>query len=325
MTGVINMVDNKTNTTVIGFKRIGNFSFKLLRLIVICGICYYIIYPIIENVLFAFMTYEDLYDLRVGIIPKHWTLDNFKLVIRASDFWESSLNTLFISLLITVTQLVSCTLVGYGFARFKFPLKKLLFALVILVLIVPPQLIITPLYLNMRYFDIFGLIKLFNGQGLNLLNSPIVFAIIGFTCMGLKNGLYIYLIRQFYRNMPKELEEAAKIDGAGYYKTFLKVMLPSAKPILFIVGLFSFVWQWTDAFYSSWFLPSVSTLAVRVSGVSGDLNIIKEITGSSNLDIKLGSLLDGTGAVLIMIPLVILFICTRKLLIGGIERSGIVG
>ena len=319
------MNDNKINTSVSGLKKVGRFLFVLLRLIVICGICYYIIYPLIENLLFAFMTYEDLYDLRVGIIPKHWTLDNFKLIIEVSDFWVSTLNTLFISALVTVTQLASCTLVGYGFARFKFPLKKLLFAMVIVVLIVPPQLIITPLYLNMRYFDIFGMVKLITGQSINLLNSPVVFVIIGLTCMGLKNGLYIYLIRQFYRNMPKELEEAAKIDGAGYYTTFLKVMLPSAKPILFIVGLFSFVWQWTDAFYSSWFLPSVSTLAVRVLGVSSDLNVIKEITGSSNLDLKLGSLLDGTGAVLIMIPLVILFICTRKLLIGGIERSGIVG
>lgn len=319
------MKDNRLSSASNPYKKIGQFLFNILRGIVICGICYYIIYPVVENVLFAFMTQGDLYDLRVGLIPKHWTLENFKIVIRGSDFWRSTLNTLLISVLVTVTQLISCTLVGYGFARFKFPLKKLLFGIVILVLIVPPQLIITPLYLNMRYFDILGLWKLITGESINLLNSVWVFVIIGMTCMGLKNGLYIYLIRQFYRNMPKELEEAAKIDGAGYYRTFLQVMLPPAKPILFIVGLFSFVWQWTDAFYTSWFLPSMSTLAVKVSGVSSDLNIIKELTGANSIDIKYAQLLDGTGAVLIMIPLVIIFVCTRKLLIGGIERSGIVG
>ena len=319
------MKDNRLNSAVNPYKKLGNLLFGLLRGVVICGICYYIIYPVLENVLFAFMTQGDLYDLRVGLVPKHWTLENFKIVIEGSDFWSSTFNTLLISVLVTVTQLISCTLVGYGFARFKFPLKKLLFGIVILVLIVPPQLIITPLYLNMRYFDILGLASLITGESINLLNSVWVFVIIGMTCMGLKNGLYIYLIRQFYRNMPKELEEAAKIDGAGYYRTFLQVMLPPAKPILFIVGLFSFVWQWTDAFYTSWFLPSMSTLAVKVSGVSSDLNIIKELTGANSIDIKYAELLDGTGAVLIMIPLVIIFVCTRKLLIGGIERSGIVG
>ncbi len=315
----------KLNSAYSPYKKLGSFCYNLLRTVVICGICYYILYPVVENVLFAFMTQGDLYDLRVGLIPKHWTLENFNLVIKGSNFWKSTFNTLFISVLVTATQLISCTLVGYGFARFKFPFKKLLFGIVILVLIVPPQLIITPLYLNMRYFDLFGLARLITGESINLLNSIWVFVIIGLTCMGLKNGLYIYLIRQFYRNMPKELEEAAKIDGAGYYRTFLQVMLPPAKPILFIVGLFSFVWQWTDAFYTSWFLPSMSTLAVKVSGVSSDLNIIKELTGANSIDIKYAQLLDGTGAVLIMIPLVILFVCTRKLIIGGIERSGIVG
>ncbi len=305
--------------------RLGAFVYKLVRFIVLCGIAYYILYPILEKSLSAFMTIEDLYDKSVGIIPKHWTLSNIKLVLSQIDFTTASFNTIFISITSTITQLLSCTLVGYGFARFDFPFKKLLFGAVIIVLVVPVQVIITPMYLNYRYFDVFGIFKLINGEGLNLLDSIWPFLLGGITCMGLKNGLYIYLIRQFYRGVPKELEEAAKIDGAGYFSTFWQVMMPIGKPIMFVVTIFSFVWQWTDSFYSSWFYTSGKVVAVQVANLSENLQVANALTGMDTLDNRVASMLEGVGSLLVMLPLIILYVITQKNLVGGVERSGIVG
>ena len=306
-------------------ERIGTFFYKLFRLIIVIGLAYYIIYPILEKSLSVFMTTENLYDKSVGIIPRDWTLINLKTVISTISFLDSSLNTVLISAIAAITQAISCTLVGYGFARYKFPFKNVLFGAVILVLVIPVEVIITPLFLNYRYFDIFGIFKLINGEGINLLDSIWPFLINGITCMGLKNGLYIYLMRQFYRGVPKELEEAAKIDGAGYARTFYEVMFPMGRPILFVVIVLSFVWQWTDSFYASWFYSSGKVLAVQVANLSENLAVAKALTGMDNLDARMASMLNGAGALLLMLPLVIIYSFTHKNLVGGIERSGIVG
>ena len=93
-------------------------------------------------------------------------------------------------------------------------------------------------------------------------------------CMGLKNGLYIFMIRQYFRNIPKELEEAAYVDGCGTLKTFVRIMLPDAKPILTSCFLFAFVWQWTDKFYSKMFLGNIKLLSTQLAMIADRLIFI---------------------------------------------------
>ena len=306
-------------------KKTGSFCYKFVRFVMLCGIAYYILYPILEKCLSAFMTIDDIYDKSVGILPRHWTWENIFLVMKNIKFSRVALNSLFICIVTVVTQVISCTLVGYGFARFEFRGKKILFAAVILVLVVPTEVIITPMYLNYRYFDVLGIFKLITGEPLNMLNSVWPFVLGGLTCMGLKCGLYIYLLRQFYRGVPKELEEAATIDGAGYFTTFVRVMLPIGRPMIFVVAIFSLVWQWTDAFYPSWFYSSESVLAVEVGNLSENLEIAMKLVGMANLDPKLTSMLNGVGTLLLIVPVIVVYILTQKNLVGGVERSGIVG
>lgn len=306
-------------------KKAGSIAYKLVRAVMLCGIAYYILYPILEKCLAAFMSIEDLYDKSVGIIPRHWTIENIILVMKNIKFSSSAFNSLCLCVVSVLTQVLSCTLVGYGFARFEFRGKKILFAAVILVLVIPVEVIITPLYLNYRYFDVFGIFKLVTGSSLNLLDSIWPFVINGLTCMGLRCGLYIYLIRQFYRGVPKELEEAAAIDGAGYLTTFLRVMLPTGRPMIFVIAIFSLVWQWTDAFYPNWFYSSSSVMAVQVQSLAENLSIAQKLAGVTNLDTMLTNMLDGIGTLLLTVPLIVVYMLTHKNLIGGIERSGIVG
>ena len=297
-------------------KKWGNALYVLVRGIIVCGVCYYVLFPILQSFFQTFMARTDLYDSTVDLIPKNWTFDNLKIMFKAVNIPVTTLTTLSICLLVTATQLCSCTLVGYGFARFKFPLKNAFFMLVIFTLVVPPQTIITPLYLNFRNFA---------GTGLNLLNTVFPFGILGITAMGLKNGLYIFMIRQFYRNVPKELEEAAMIDGAGFLRTFVSVMLPSAKPILSVVAIFSLVWQWTDTFYNGWFAPNIKVLSTQILAVPTNLGVIQELLGVSVIEDGYDRLLNGTGSLIIMLPLIIFYIFTQRAFVESVERGGIVG
>jgi len=306
-------------------KRIGGILYSLLRTVIVLGVCYYVLFPILQSVFQAFMARQDLYDSTVDLIPKNWTFDNFRIIFEAVNIPEATLNTALISSVVTITQIASCTLVGYGFARYDFPFKKLLFGLVVFTLIVPVQTIVVPLYLNFRFFDILGVIGLFGGEGINVLNTAWPFVILGITAMGFRNGLYIFLIRQFYRNVPKELEEAAMIDGAGFFKTFYRIMLPGAKPILSVVAILSFVWQWTDYFYSGWFASNISVLSNEILAVSTNLNVIQNILGVSAIEDSYKLVLNSTGALVIMLPIIIIYLFTQRAFVESIERGGIVG
>lgn len=305
--------------------KIMDIAFKIFRAILIIGICYYVLYPLIAKIFSSFMAEQDLYDTTVGLIPKTWTFKNYKLVFDGLDYPMAFLNTLLLTLLVTVLQMASCTLVGYGFARYKFPLKKLLFAIVIIILVIPPTTIIIPMYLNFRFFDVLGIIGLFNGgKGLNLDGTVWSMVVMSITCMGFKNGLYIYMIRQFYRGVPKELEEAALIDGAGHFRTFLSVMLPSAKPILTVVAMFSIVWQWTDVFYNQWFMRGANLLSNKLLSVGSSIALDLYGAGGT-LDTGYTNIIISTGTILVIIPIVIFYVIGQKQFVEGIERSGIVG
>ena len=222
-------------------------------------------------------------------------------------------------------QIAICTLVGYGFARFQFPLKKLWFACVILVIIIPPQTVSTSLYLHFRYFDIAGILKLLTGEGINLRGSVVPYYLMSATCMGLKNGLYIYMIRQFFRNIPKELEEAAYVDGCGTLKTFVRIMLPDATPIITSCFLFSFVWQWTDGFYSKTFLGNINLLSMQLSRVAEQLNhyLIYVMRQPAGATIGYTNCIVATATLLVILPLLIIYLFAQKGFVESLSSSGL--
>ena len=191
------------------------------------------------------MKQEDLYNPIVVSVPLHFTGENYQLAAKIMKYGVGLKNSIIFSLALSIIQTAMCTIVGYGFARFKFPLKKMWFAFVLAMIIIPPQAFSSSLYLHFNMWDFLGIVKLIKGQGINLRGSAIPYFMMCFTCCGLKNGLYIYLVRQFFRNIPIDLEEAAYVDGCGMMKTFVRIMLPEAKPIITSCFLFSLVWQWT--------------------------------------------------------------------------------
>ena len=173
-----------------------DYSYRICRLFMMFGLCFLILQPIFNKISVSFMDEQDLYNTMVVNIPANFTTANYELAAQFMGYGEALRNTFFISLTIAILQVSMCTLVGYGFARFKFPLKNFWFACVILLIVIPPQILATPLHLHFRFFDIFGIFKAINGEALNLRGSVLPYYLMSAGCMGLKNGLYIYLLRQ---------------------------------------------------------------------------------------------------------------------------------
>ena len=304
--------------------RTKQITVSIVRGLLLFGLCFMIIQPMLIRLSTSIMEEQDLYDSTIVLLPRHVTLDNYRIVAELTDFPKSMLNTLWTSLLVSVCQVVACTLVGYGFARYDFPLKKFWFGCVVLLIIVPPQTIQTALYMQFAAFDIFGIFRALNGAPLNLRTSALPYVLMSLTCMGLKNGLYIYMLRQYFRGIPKSLEEAAYVDGCSAFRTFVEIMLPDAVPTIASCFLFSFVWQWTDLFYTRNFLSSYSIYSVQLSSIVSRMSRYFANSVGETVIVPNGrqQQLISIGVLICCIPLIILYCFTQRTFVESIAMSG---
>lgn len=298
---------------------------SFVRLTLIIGLSFVILYPILQKISTAIKHKSDLYSPIVVWIPQNFSLDNFRQVIQIMDYWETLLNTFTLSSFTTILTAFSCALAGYGFARLKFKGSKILFAGVILTILVPPTTILIPMYMNLKDFTLLGIIPLFTGKSVNLLNSYWPFLLTSLTANSLKAGLYIFIFNQFFRGVPKEVEEAAYIDGAGIGRTYWNIMLPNAIPAIITVVLFSFVWQWNDSFYTTTYLTSSKVMSTQLSSLPYNLAIQLQDGASSKADPFYQSMVQDTGILLAILPLIIIYLFVQRYFVESIERTGIVG
>jgi len=310
-------------------KTVLDVVYKICRAILLFGLCFLIVQPLLDKLSISFMEQQDLYDSTVISIPRHFTLENYRLAGELLEFWPALLQTMIIMLVSSVLQVSACTMAGYGFARYKFPLKNFWFMCVMLIIVVPPQTIMASIYLNFRFFDIFGLLRLITGSPANLLDSAASYWLLSATGMGLKSGLYIFILRQYFRGMPKELEEAAWVDGCGRFKTFIRIMVPDATPMLTSCLLFSFVWQWTDSFYSTLFLSNYKMLSVGLSGIADRLAAWWTSMNTSASAVytvaPMGytQAIIATGMLICLAPLIILYLVAQKAFVESLSQTGI--
>ena len=305
-------------------RRAKQIGISIVRALLMFGLCFMIIQPMLIRFSTAFMAEKDLYDSTIVLVPRNLTLENIQHVFNLTDFPRSMVNTLWASLLVSVLQVISCTFVAYGFARFEFPLKKLWFACVVLLIIVPPQTIQTSLYMSFANFDIFGIFTAINGKPLNLRITFLPYALMSLTCMGLKNGLYIYMLRQYFKNVPDSLEEAARVDGCSTLRTFTQIMLPDAMPTIASCFLFSFVWQWTDLFYTRNFFSSYSMYSTQLSSIVSRMARYFSADASVAVVVPAGrqQQLISIGVLICCIPLIILYCFTQKTFVQSLAMTG---
>lgn len=294
-----------------------HWSWVIVRTILVIGFCFVILYPLFFKLSVSFKDRVDLYDSTVLWIPKHFTLDTMKVAFAALSYPKVFMNSFAIATVSTILQVISCSLAAFGFARLAFKGSKLLFGGVLFTIIVPVQTIMITTYLNYRYFDVLGLVQLFTGQkGINLLDSYWPFILQSATGMGIKSGLFIFIFLQFFRGLPKELEEVSYIDGCSVFQSFWRIMLPNAVPAMVTVLLFSFVWQWNDNYFVSLFLTSSEVLSTK-------LPIMWASFGMT--DPLYAYMIKNAGELLFIAPIVLLYMFAQRYFVESVERSGLIG
>ena len=319
---------------VFSWRFLGQVVWMILRYVLLIGISYIILFPFITKITGSFMSPSDFADQTVKLIPKNPTLDQYVFIIKENGYWGGLINTAWISVGSALVQTLICAIVGYGFAKFKFKGRNILFVAVIISLLIPHDTLLLSMFMKFRYFDIggfemFGLdipgiIELIFGQPANLLNTPWHIFILSFTGYAFKNGLYIFIFRQFYKGIPDELEEAAYIDGKGVFGTFFSIILPLSVPMMTTVFMFAFSWQWTDTFYtSSKFFTSTNAPTMLTSIVGKIPPTLKDTAGA--VESLWESAITNTSGLLVILPLFIVFLFAQRSFVEGIERSGIVG
>lgn len=307
-------------------QRTGKLLGRIVFYVVCLCLAYQLLYPVLYMISMSIREPSDMNDPSIIWVAKHFTLDNFADAIKSMNFWNAFRVSLTLCIVCGVLDVFSCAIAGYGFARFDFWGKKALFVLVIFTMVVPTQTLVLPLYMRWRYADFGGIVGLFNEQGfVNLIGTLWPLIIPAALAMGVRSGLYIFIYRQFFINLPVALEDAAYIDGAGPYRTFFSIMLPNIKNAIITVFLFSFVWNWGEYYLSKQFLGSTDrSIMVALSAIRRDLASLSSMAGTqigSNPE-KVATRVMA-GCLLTAAPMLIMFIFTQRFLADSIEHIGI--
>lgn len=299
------------------------------RQLFMLGISYVVLYPLLYMVSNAFKPVEQYYDPSVVWIPKSLTMENFKIVALVMDIGNVMKNTVIIELLPAVISAMVCMMIGYGLARFNFRGKRFVVACVILTIIVPQQTIASSLYSSFRYFDFLGILKFLHRfipavDTLNLIGTPWVTILPSLLGVGLKSGIFIFIYMQFFTGLPKELQEAAAIDGCGEFRTFLKIIVPTAKNINIAVLLLAVVWNWNDYYTPSMFIRTKDTIATAMASFQANLENLHNM-GIGVANIQTAQTQIQAACLITILPLVVLYIFLQKRFSEGIENSGLTG
>lgn len=300
-------------------KRLREIIWPFFRFFILFGLGFVILYPLIYMLSCAFRESSDMTDPTVMWITRHYTLDIIRETINAMDFGNTLLNTLKLNIGCSVVQVISCAITGYGFARFKFRGKGIMFGIVIMMILVPAQIISLPLYTQFRYFGIKGIFSI------NLIDSMACMYLPAATGNGIRSGLMILIFRQFFRGMPKELEDAAYLDGCSPFGTFLRVMMPNALSSLLTVFLFSVVFYWNDYYVSSTFFTNNKTVSLMLKNLSSQLSLMLFNDATVQISAREQIVWMEAGCLISIMPILIMYIFLQKYFTEGIERSGIVG
>ena len=304
--------------------------YYIFRLVLLIGISYVILFPFFSKISSSFMSKEDFVDVTVILVPKHPNLDIYRAIIKDNKYWEALINTFILSTVCAVIQTFICMFIAYGFAKFKFKGNRFLFMCVLFTLVVPHATLQLSLFMKFRYFDILGIMNFLGGgvvdainitggkTSINFINTNWPLYILSLTGLAYKNGLYIFMLRQFFIGIPDELEESAYLDGSSIMRTFFSIIIPLSTTMMITVFMFAFCWQWTDNFYTDLFYTT-----------AGDKLLPDIIKIPKSLDTNYAgqslysSAITNTCGILIITPLIILYLFGQRYIVQGIERSGL--
>ncbi len=277
-------------------RNIGNTIYHVL---VMLG-AFIMIYPLLWMILSSFKPTNTILPTAKQLIPTVWTLDNYRTGWKGFmgyTFATFFKNSFFISILSTFGTLISSAFVAYALQRLRFKMKRFLFILVLSTMMLPPQILMIPQYMWFRRLNWVGTYY--------PMILPYFFAIQGF---------FVYLIMNFIQGVPKELDEAAKIDGCSYYGIFFRIIFPLIVPALITSAIFSFIWRWDDYLSALLYVTKPEMRPISLA-----LKLFNDPSSGSDIGATLAM------STLSILPATILFLIFQKSLVEGIASSGIKG
>lgn len=298
-----------------GTKEKEGFLKQLIVYALLICIGFIYLYPILYMLSSSLMTLDDLLDSSVNWIPSSIYLSNYVQAAASMEFWKTLGLSIIIAGVPTILNVISCSVIGYGLARFEFPFKKVILGVIIFSFILPRQITMIPTYVLYSNIKILG-----------SLWSFVLPSLVG---QGINAAIFILIFYQFFQQIPKVLIEAAQIDGAGYFKSFIRISLPSAAPAILTVFLFSFVWYWNESYLTQMYVSGImtdsgwTTLVVQLQKFASNYNTYATTSGSSAS--TLNESISMAGTMLSILPVLILYFALQRYFVESIDRVGITG
>lgn len=284
--------------------------------LLIC-ICFIFLYPILYMLTTSVMNRDDLLDSSIKWIPSQFYIKNYVDAMMVMDYWGTLVKNLYIAIVPTICQVFVCSMAGYSFARYKFPLKNLWMGILILTFVMPSQLTMIPNYYLMSQLKFIGSMKAF-----------IVPALLG---QGFKSAIFILIFYNFHRQIPKSLIEASEIDGAGHLFSYFRIAIPLSIPAIVTVFLFSFVWYWNETYLINLYLGyansraggGLTTLLLELSRFQSSYEAIYSSWESSPN--RLNEAIKMAGTMITIAPILIIYFILQKQFVQSIDNTGITG
>ncbi len=303
--------------------------YGIFRYAFIIGMAYVLLYPILIMFTRAIRPAADMANPSVVWIPSGITWENMQMAWQMLKYPSTVLFTSRVVMISTILSLISCSMTGYALARYKMKFGPLCTALAILTIVVPMQTYIIPLFTTMRFFSPLSIMNVVSWFGVplenisvNLTNTEWSYYVTAALGSGLRSGLFIIVFMNFFKGMPKELEDAARVDGCSEARTFVQVMIPNAGAPFLVVTLFSIVWYWNDYYFAQMMMSGRTMLSTQIA-------IVKRIVSGLDYIPKTESggetVVVFAAAVLFIIPPLALYLYLQKFFVQSIERTGIVG
>ena len=302
---------------------------SVLRMLFLLAFEFVLLYPVIFMISNSFKVTSDTLNPAVKWFSLSPTTYGYKVAWMAFDYWNGLKITFLFGIVSGLIEVVTCAVYAYGLSRFELRFKKIWMFLLIVTILIPDVMLIIPRILNFRYMDVFGILGLFyklTGVDLrvNITDTVWTFYLPSLFGVGLKGGLFIYIYMQFFKGLPKELEEAAWIDGAGPVQTFIRIIIPSSGFVILTVLIFSFIWHWNDWLLATMYTENNHTLAFTLRNISG---YIGQLWSSMKISADSSAYYGAPLAACLMFiaPPTLLYVILQRHFIESVDRVGIVG
>ena len=281
------------------------------------SIAFIFLYPVLYMLSTSLMPKEDLLDASAKWIPSVLYVKNYSDAILTMDYWNSLFKNLLIAALPTLCQVFICSLVGYGFARYNFPLKKLWMGLLLLSFLLPPQVTMMPTYVLFDRLKLTGTLTAF-----------VLPAALG---QGFKSALFVLIFYNFHRQVPTSLTEAAEIDGVGPFGAYFRIAVPLSFAAVIVVALFSFVWYWNETYLTNLYLGyantriggNLTTLMLELQRFQNSYEAVYSAWQASPN--RLNDAIRMAGTMLAIAPLLMLYFVLQRQFVESVDKSGITG